>query len=92
MSIKLIAKCCPKEKNKDKFRKIALELTSCSQNDEGCISYTLNEEIQGDRFMFIEEWENQELLNKHLQKQEHFIKLLENLSVCDSEVIFYKSF
>ncbi|EAJ3623516.1 hypothetical protein C3G50_06360 [Campylobacter coli] len=58
----------------------------------GCISYTLNEEIQGDRFIFIEEWENQELLNKHLQKQEHFIKLLENLSVCDSEVIFYKSF
>ncbi|MBT0819882.1 antibiotic biosynthesis monooxygenase [Campylobacter lari] len=41
---------------------------------KGCISYVLNEEINGNKFIFIEEWENEELLQKHMEKQKNISK------------------
>ncbi|EGH4467932.1 antibiotic biosynthesis monooxygenase [Campylobacter lari] len=90
MKIKLIAINFPKELYKDKFKQIALELTNRSQLDKGCISYVLNEEINGNKFIFIEEWENEELLQKHMEKQKKYIQALRDLSEKNSEVIFIK--
>ncbi|MCL9822062.1 putative quinol monooxygenase [Helicobacter colisuis] len=54
MSIKLIAICYPKQECKEKFLEITSSLVLKSKKDDGCISYTLNENNNG-RILFVEE-------------------------------------
>lgn len=43
------------------------------KNDTGCIKYELHKNCEDQTsFTFIEEWENEEVLSKHLQ-QEHYL-------------------
>ena len=90
MSIKLIAICYPKQECKEKFLEIASSLVLKSKKDDGCISYTLNEDNNG-RILFIEEWENQEKLDLHIDNQSIDIECLKSLGDRQSEVIFYKT-
>ena len=52
--IKIVAKNTVKKENKADFINTAKELIEKSMAEEGCISYTLNESLDGKYLTFIE--------------------------------------
>ncbi|MFT7004341.1 MAG: quinol monooxygenase YgiN, partial [Sulfurimonas sp.] len=48
-------------------------------NDEGCIQYDFHKNLEdANSFIFIETWENKELLAAHMKK-EHFLSFMKNI-------------
>lgn len=74
--IKVVAKNYVKKENIAEFNEVAKMLVAKTrENDEGCISYGLFQEIGNPAVLTIfEEWENKEYLDKHMESR-HFKEL-----------------
>ncbi|MFT4004982.1 MAG: putative quinol monooxygenase [Lacrimispora sp.] len=71
--IKIVAKNYIKEEKVDEFILLAGQLVKDTrQNDTGCIKYELLQDLKTPQVLTIlEEWEDQESLNKHMEAK-HF--------------------
>ena len=71
--IKVVAKNFVKFEKIDEFILLAKQLVhDTRQNDTGCISYELMQDIQNPQLLtMLEEWEDQASLNKHMEAK-HF--------------------
>lgn len=66
MSITLMAKIVAKSEKVDFVKDILVDLVDKTRNEEGCIGYTLHQDINAPAvFIFYETWESMELLEKH---------------------------
>ena len=66
------AKAIPKEeKTKNRIIKAAENLIEKSKSENGNINYNLYSSVQEDTLLFVEQWENLDILKAHLQT-EHF--------------------
>lgn len=75
-SLKIIARIQVKEENVDFVKNELLKLIEPTKKEEGCLKYTLHQDINNPNiFMFYEIWENKELLEKHL-KNEHLVNYM----------------
>ncbi len=92
-NIIIVANIKIKKEFKDEIYKELVDLhASTHKNDEGCIQYDLHKNLEdSNSFTFVETWENQELLDKHMTK-EHFLAFvkkvedkLENLEITKLE-------
>ena len=63
--IKIVAKNTVKKENKADFINTAKELIEKSRAEEGCISYTLNESLDGKYLTFIEEWKDEKSIESN---------------------------
>lgn len=55
----------PRER-RDEFAAIATEMCAASRGDDGCAGYRVYEDLeQPDRYVFIEEWRDDEALQSH---------------------------
>lgn len=75
--VKVVAKNYINPGMEDGFTKLAEKLVKATvELDEGCIKYELFQDMQDSTVMtIIEEWENMELLNKHMQAP-HFAEII----------------
>lgn len=74
--VNIVVKKIIKEGKIDEAIKLYEELVSASQREEGCIQYNLYQDNNDESILFIiEEWENEEVLEKH-NASEHFTKLV----------------
>lgn len=90
--IKIVAKNTVKKENKADFINTAKELVEKSRAEEGCISYTLNESLDGKYLTFIEEWKDKKSIEMH-NNSEHFKSIVQKLSQFkegDMDVVLYK--
>lgn len=90
--IKIVAKNTVKKENKADFINTAKELIEKSMAEEGCISYTLNESLDGKYLTFIEEWKDEKSIEMH-NNSEHFKSIVPKLSQFkegNMDVILYK--
>ena len=90
--IKIVAKNTVKKENKADFINNAKELIEKSRAEEGCISYTLNESLDGKYLTFIEEWKDEKAIEIH-NNSEHFKSIVPKLSKFkegDMDVVLYK--
>lgn len=71
--IKVVAKNIIKAEKVDEFITLAQKLVQeTNQNDAGCISYELYQDIANPQILtIIEEWENKDALEQHMAAQ-HF--------------------
>lgn len=66
------AKAIPKDKtSKNKIIEAAANLIEKSKLENGNINYNLYSNVQEDTLLFVEQWENLDILKVHLQT-EHF--------------------
>jgi len=64
----------------EQFITLAKELVSCSQAEEGCVSYNLNQAINDStNFVILESWETMDALDKH-KITNHFIRIVTQLN------------
>ncbi|NRT37251.1 quinol monooxygenase YgiN [Clostridium beijerinckii] len=91
--IKIVAKSVIKTEQIEKYLTLAKELVDKSRKEEGCISYSLFQDINDSSiFTFIEEWKDEKAINLH-NNSEHFtriVPLLDELRVGNGEVNLYK--
>ena len=58
---------------------MAREVVTETRKEKGCITYTINEDINDPTILaMLEEWENEETLNEH-NKSEHVLKIVPEL-------------
>lgn len=77
--LKIISKNVVKEGKVDEFKNLAKELVNESLKEEGCISYSLNEDINNKNVLtFIEEWKDKEAIEVH-NSSEHFTSIVPKL-------------
>ena len=90
--IKIIARNIVKQDSRDRFIKLAKELTAKSKKESGCISYNLYESTDGKYLTFIEEWKDEKAIEGH-NNSGHFksiVPQLRELSDGEPEVSMYK--
>ena len=90
--IKIVSKNPVKEENKKEFIETAKELIEKSRKENGCISYSLYESLDGKYLSFIEEWKDEKAIENH-NNSEHFkaiVPKLGELTSGDKDVILYK--
>lgn len=90
--IKIVAKNTVKKENKADFINTVKELIEKSRAEDVCISYTLNESLDGKYLTFIEEWKDEKSIEMH-NNSEHFKSIVPKLSQFkegDMDVILYK--
>lgn len=74
--IRVISKSCFYEDKTEEAIKMYKELVEKTRMEEGCISYSLFQDIKDNSILtMIEEWESQDALDKHM-KTEHFKRLV----------------
>ena len=74
------------------YLKIAREAISETRKEKGCISYTINVDINNPTILtMLEEWEDQESLNQH-NKNENVQKIVQELKKLreSSEINLYR--
>lgn len=80
--ITIIAKIKIKEEFINEIYPLMVKLhKDTHENDKGCLQYDLHTDINDkNSFVFIETWENNELLNIHMEKEhfKSFAKSIEN--------------
>ncbi len=55
--------------NRERFLEIATEMCSSSRADDGCIGYRVYADLeQPERYIFIEEWSDDEALQSHFRQ------------------------
>ncbi len=65
--------------NVEEYLNVARKVVEETRKEEGCIMYTLNEDVNDPSIMTnIEEWENLDALDQH-NKSEHIRKLVPEL-------------
>lgn len=91
--IKIVAKFTVKEDKIEEFKNIAGELVAETRKEKGCISYELFQELNDAKGLtFIEEWENQDTLDCHMESK-HFNEIFPKLAAIqekDPDVIMYR--
>lgn len=67
------------------FSKLASELINETRKEDGCIEYSLYEELNNEDMMcFIEKWKSQESLEAHIESK-HFKRIVPLLNELQSE-------
>lgn len=70
--ITIIAKRYVKADKIEEFKTLACDLVAASQNEDGCISYGLYQDMQNPQILtFIEIWRNQAAIDAH-NSSSHF--------------------
>jgi len=70
--IKVIAKMTIKEDMVEQVKSSVQEMVAETRKEAGCLVYQLFQDVNNQKvFAFVEEWENMEALNKHLNSK-HF--------------------
>lgn len=92
--IKIVAKQTVKRDQIDRFIALAKKLVAeTHKSDAGCIHYDLFQDTKDSRILtFIEEWENQEALDKHMSAK-HFTEIFPQLGeLCEKpgEISIYQ--
>lgn len=83
--ITITAKSTLIEGKKEEYIRIAQELITESNNEEGCISYDLYEDINDTNVVtFIEEWKSKEAIEIH-NNSEHFTRIVPKLRELQAE-------
>ena len=81
-NVVIVAKIKVKEKFKEEIYKSLVELHKSTHTlDKGCLQYDLHKDLDdANSFVFIETWENQELLDSHMSTEHFlaFVKKVEN--------------
>jgi quinol monooxygenase YgiN len=94
MMIRVVAKSTVKPDKAEEYIKLASALAAETRKEAGCISYGLYQDVKNSTvFSFIEEWESQEALDKHM-KAKHFVEIVPKMGQLrdgDSEVNVYKA-
>ena len=93
--LKIVARQTVKKEEIDRYISLAGKLSSeTHKEDAGCISYALFQDINNPQILaFIEEWEDQAALDKHLNSR-HFKEIapeLEKLCEKPGDVTFYRA-
>ena len=79
------AKCNLLQGMKEEYKYRVLELIKETRKEEGCIEYSLYEDVNSqETICFIEKWESQEALNEHMKSQ-HFTRIVPRLRELQSE-------
>lgn len=89
MTIPVVAIFTVKEGAEARVEQLFRAVIDTTLAEEGCISYQLNrDEANASRFIWTEEWESRELLQKHLDAP-HIVALFAEIPqyVAHSEVI-----
>lgn len=64
--ILIVAKALVNEENLEVFRREALELVKNSREEDGCIEYSLYEDLERNSVLtFVEKWRDREAIEKH---------------------------
>jgi quinol monooxygenase YgiN len=78
--IKVIATNYLKPEYEETFKPLFLELIEATCKENGCIEYRLFKKTdEKGIYTFIEEWENQSALDKHMAS-EHFTRIIPQIS------------
>ena len=78
--VKVVVKSEIKDGQIDAYRRLAAELARETRKEQGCVSYELFQDIQNQNvFSFIEAWENQDLLDRHMTS-EHFQRIVPQMA------------
>lgn len=82
MTLPLVAIFTAKPGFEDKLEQLFRSVVDATLREEGCISYQLNRDLANPRrFVFIEEWESQADLDRHLAAP-HMTPLSEQVPAC----------
>ena len=91
--IKVVAKNYVQEDKMDEVMELNKELVEATRKEEGCISYAVyQDEKDATILTMIEEWENRDVLKKHMHS-EHFtriVPMLRKLRTKETEMNIYK--
>jgi quinol monooxygenase YgiN len=88
----IVAKSTIKEGKVEEFKNLAEELIDESRKESGCISYSLNQDINNKNILtFIEKWESKEDIEIH-NNSSHFTRIVPKLGELrvSSEVNLYE--
>lgn len=78
--VKVVAKSHAKADNLDRILELSKEMVEETVKEEGCIKYELFQDVKDPNVLIIiEEWENEEALNKHMAS-EHFKRLIPQMN------------
>lgn len=92
MTIKLIATLRAKEGFDIELESKLRKLVVATLQEDGCLEYRLHSDVSDKhQFIFIEEWESRESLDKH-SNSKHFAELLDYAKdhLCDFNVVEIK--
>lgn len=63
----------------DEYLRMAREVVTETRKEKGCITYTINEDINDPTILaMLEEWENEETLDEH-NRSDHVVKIVPEL-------------
>ena len=63
----------------DEYLRMAREVVTETRKEKGCITYTINEDINDPTILaMLEEWENEETLDEH-NRSDHVLKIVPEL-------------
>ena len=75
------------EEKRQLFISLVKEMAQHSRKEEGCICYTLQEDIENPlHFCLIEQWQKQEDIEKHNQTP-HFQEIVPKMRACKAKQI-----
>lgn len=90
--ITIVAKSIIEDGKKEEFLLLAMELVKESRKEEGCIEYSVYQDIKNENVVsVIEKWRSQEAIDKH-NNSKHFTTIVPQLGKLrvSSEVTLYK--
>lgn len=90
--IKVVAKCTVKADSIDEYIRISKELVEETQKEEGCIFYSLHQDVNDPTILTcLETWTTQEALDAHLQSEhiKRIVPVLREMRL-SSEMNVYK--
>jgi quinol monooxygenase YgiN len=77
--IKIVAKAILKPGVKEEYLILAKELVTETRKEEGCISYSLYEDINDTNILtMLEEWKDEEYIKQH-NNSEHVLRIVPEL-------------
>ncbi|URZ17802.1 putative quinol monooxygenase [Clostridium felsineum] len=78
--LKIVAKFVINEDKVNEFKEYAAKLAAETRKEDGCISYQLlQNNDNSEMLIFIEEWKDQDAINKH-NNSKHFVEILPKLT------------
>lgn len=90
--ITIVAKSIIEDGKKEEFLSLAMELVKESRKEEGCIEYSLYQDMKNENVVsVIEKWNSQESIGMH-NNSKHFTTIVPQLGKLrvSSEVTLYK--
>ena len=68
----------PKEQSIEKAKEILLSIVDDTRKEQGCIEFSVYQDLDDKKLYLYEEWENEEALNSH-HKYDYTIKAIEEI-------------